>query len=302
MIKPICTACLTTVCMILQINTIHAQDTRLVRDPSISNDKISFVYAGDIWVADINGANVKRITAFEGVEADPHFSPDGNYIAFTAQYDGNTDVYIVSSNGGEPKRLTWHPTADMVRGWTPDGKEIYFASGRVQVPYDDPDQLWKISMQGGNATPFILPRAGNGKFSPDGKQFVYEEIVPWESEFRNYRGGQNSPLRIFDMKNYAVQKLPWENSRDIDPVWMNDHIYFLSDRDYAMNVWSYDINSKAVHQLTFFKEFDCKAMEGDDSKLIFENGGYLYTYTPGMDQPKKLSIHVDGDFPWVRLH
>ena len=302
MIKSICAVAFIVSCILLLNTSIFAQDTRLVRDPAISKDKISFVYAGDIWVADLKGANVKRITAFEGVEADPHFSPDGNYIAFTAQYDGNTDVYVVSSNGGEPKRLTWHPAWDMVRCWSPNGKEIYFASGRVRVPYADPDQLWKISMTGGNATQFILPRAGNGKFSPDGKQFVYEEIVPWESEFRNYRGGQNTPLRIFDLQTYAVQKLPWENSRDIDPVWMNDNIYFLSDRDFAMNIWSYNVSTKSVQQLTFFKEFDCKSMEGDNNKLIFENGGYLYTYTPGADRPVKLSIHVDGDFPWVRPH
>jgi len=277
-----------------------AQDTRLVRDPAISQDKIAFVYAGDIWVAGLDGSNVKRITTFDGVEADPHFSPDGTFLAFTGQYDGNTDVYVVSINGGEPKRLTWHPSADLVRGWSPDGSEIYFASGRARVPYPDPDQLWKISKNGGNPSPFILPRAGNGKFSPDGKLFVYEEVVPWENEFRNYRGGQNTPLRIFDMQTYAMEKLPWENSRDIDPVWMNDHIYFLSDRDFAMNVWSYDLASKSVKQLTFFKEFDCKNMEGNPSQLIFENGGYLYTFTPGTGAPKKLSIHVDGDFPWIR--
>src|SRR5678816_34345 len=131
MIKFFKAAVFAAVCILLLNTSIFAQDTRLVRDPAISKDKISFVYAGDIWVADLNGANVKRITAFEGVEADPHFSPDGNFIAFTAQYDGNTDVYVVSSNGGEPKRLTWHPTADMVRCWSPDGKDIYFASGRA---------------------------------------------------------------------------------------------------------------------------------------------------------------------------
>jgi len=293
---------LTAVCSLLLNTLAIAQDTRLLRDPAISKEKISFVYAGDIWVANLDGSDVKRITAFEGVEADPHFSPDGKQIAFTGQYDGNTDVYVVSNDGGEPLRLTWHPAADMVRGWSPDGAEIYFASGRVRTPYPDPDQLWKVPAKGGNATQFILPRAGNGKFSPDGKQFVFEEVVPWENEFRNYRGGQNTPLQIFDFKTYAVQKLPWENSRDIDPVWINDHIYFLSDRDFAMNVWSYDLISKTVHQLTFFKEFDCKSMEGDNNQLIFENGGYLYTYTPGSDMPKKLSIHVEGDFPWVRPH
>lgn len=281
---------------------VVAQETRLIRNPVISKDKISFVYAGDIWVANLDGSNVKRITAFEGVEANPHFSPDGSSIAFTGEYDGNTDVYLVAVTGGEPKRLTWHPGPDLVIGWSPDGREVVFASGRLRAPYPDPDQLWKISILGGNPTPFILPKAVNGKFSPDGKQFVYEEVLPWENEFRNYRGGQNTPLRIFDFQTYAVLKLPWENSRDIKPVWMNDMIYFLSDRDLAMNIWSYQVSTKKVQQLTFFKEFDCKNLEGNDTQLIFENGGYLYTFTPGNDQPVKLSITVEGDFPWVRPH
>jgi len=282
--------------------TAQAQDTRLLRDPAMSKDKIAFVYAGDIWLANRDGSNVKRITAFEGVEADPHFSPDGTTIAFTGEYDGNTDVFVVPTAGGEPKRLTWHPTRDLVRGWSPDGSEVIFASGRIRAPYPEADQLWKIALKGGNPSPLILPKAGNGKFSPDGKQFVYEEIVPWEQEFRNYRGGQNSPLRIFDFQTNSVLKLPWENSRDIDPVWKNNTIYFLSDRDLAMNIWSYDTQTKKLQQLSFFKEFDCKNMEGNDSQLIFENGGFLYTYTPGTEKPLKLSIHVEGDFPWTRPH
>ena len=288
--------------VLLRSTSVVAQETRLLRNPAISKEKISFVYAGDIWVANLDGSNVRRITTFEGVEADPHFSPGGESIAFTGEYDGNTDVFVVPSNGGEPKRLTWHPSADLVRGWSPDGAEVIFASGRARAPYPYPDQLWKVSTLGTNPAPFILPRAANGKFSPDGKQFIYEEISPWENEFRNYRGGQNSPLRIFDLQTYGVQKLPWENSRDMDPVWINDLIYFLSDRDLVMNIWSYHVQTKAMQQVTFFKEFDCKNLEGSNEQLIFENGGYLYTLAIGTDKPIKLSIHVEGDFPWTRPH
>ena len=209
---------------LLELSTAQAQDTRLLRDPAMSKDKIAFVYAGDIWLANPDGANVKRITAFEGVEADPHFSPDGATIAFTGEYDGNTDVYVVPTAGGEPKRLSWHPAPDFVRGWSPDGSEVIFASGCIRAPYPEADQLWKIPLKGGNPIPLIVPKAGNGKFSPDGKQFVYEEIVPWEQEFRNYRGGQNSLLRIFDFQNNTVIKLPWGNSRDIEPVCMHTNI------------------------------------------------------------------------------
>ncbi len=300
--KPIYFSTLFYFCVLMTGPQVFAQETRLLRSPTISHDKISFVYASDIWVANKDGSNVERITAFDGVEANPHFSPNGQSIAFTGEYDGNMDVYVVSVNGGEPKRLTWHPGVDMVTGWSKDGTKIIFSSGRKNAPYPDLDQLWEVSVEGNNPTPFNLPRASNGKFSPDGLQFVYEQIAPWETEFRNYRGGQNNPLRIFDLKTYATQKLPWENSRDIDPVWMDDMIYFLSDRDFAMNLWVYNIQTKTVKQVTFFKEFDCKNMEGDNETLIFENGGYLYTLTRGSDTPVKLTINVTGDFPWTRPH
>jgi len=280
----------------------QAQETRLLRNPAISQENISFVYAGDIWLADTDGSNVKRITAFEGVESDPHFSPDGKHIAFTGKYDGNTDVYTVPIAGGEPQRLTWHPGADLVRGWTQDGQHVIFASGRIKAPYPYPAQLWQVSTKGTTPTRLILPNAVNGKFSPDDKLFVYEEVFTWEKEFRNYRGGQNKALQIFDIETHEVEKLPWENSRDINPVWMDGIIYFLSDRDFGMNIWSYQVQSKQLNQVTFFTEFDCKNLEGNHDKLIFENGGYLYTLDAGTNKPVKLTINVKGDFPWTRPH
>jgi len=289
-------------CILLTGNTASAQGTQLLRSPSIHQNNLTFVYAGDIWMAKTDGSNVKRITAFDGVESSPHFSPDGQTIAFTGQYDGNTDVYIVPVNGGDPTRLTWHPGTDVVKGWTLDGENVIFVSGRKKAPYPDPDQLWEISKNGGNPTAFKLPRAANGKFSPNGKLFVYEQIAPWETEFRNYRGGQNNPLRIFDVNTFETIKLPWENSRDMDPVWMGDVIYFLSDRDFGMNIWAYNTQDKTVKQITFFKEFDCKSLEGDNETLVFENGGYLYTLAKGSNQPVQLSITVTGDFPWMRPH
>ncbi|MEK6481980.1 PDZ domain-containing protein [Catalinimonas sp. 4WD22] len=280
---------------------ILAQESRLLRNPAISADHISFAYAGDVWLADTDGSNVRRLTTFPGVESEPHFSPDGQQIAFTGEYDGNTDVFVVPVAGGSPQRLTWHPGADFVRGWTEDG-EILFASGRTQVPYPLPDQLWTVKTDGNMPEQFIVPRAVSGKFSPDGSQFVYEMIYPWESEFRNYRGGQLTPLRIMDLQTYEVEKLPWDNSRDVDPVWMGNKIYFLSDREQVMNIWEYDTQSKAVKQLTSFEEFDCKNLEGGNGTLIFENGGYLHTLNPEGGEPEKLSIEVIGDFPWARSH
>jgi tricorn protease len=165
-------------------STAAGQETRLLRMPDISSDHIAFVYANDIWIADRDGSGVRRLTTFEGAETNPHFSPDGRWVAFSGQYDGNTDVYVVSVDGGEPNRLTWHPYSDIVKGWTVDGTRILFASGRDVVPVPIP-RFWTIALEGANPEPLPLPRANNGHYSPDGSHLVYEMVTPWESEFRS---------------------------------------------------------------------------------------------------------------------
>ncbi len=278
------------------------QETRLLRQPSISATHVAFVYAGDVWVANRDGSNVRRLTTFPGNESVPHLSPDGANVAFTAEYDGNQDVYVVPVAGGEPKRLTFHPAPDGVKGWSNDGKFVVFASGRINAPNPDPDRFWKVPMQGGWEEPLPIPRIWEGKFSPNGKQIAYQMILPWENEWRNYRGGQNNPVRILDLQTLEQEKLPWEGSMDRDPNWVGDEIFFLSDRDFAMNVWAYHTKTKTLKQVTQFKDFDCKNLESGGGSLVFENGGWLYTLDPKGGQPKKLPIQVQGDFPWARPH
>jgi tricorn protease len=279
-----------------------AQESRLLRNPAISEANVAFVYANDIWLSSRTGAETRHLTTFDGAEREPHFSPDGRMVAFSGQYDGNTDVYVVRIEGGEPRRLTWHPGADMVRGWSNDGKRIYFVSGRTSVPYQSDARFWSVSLEGGAPEVLPLPRVVNGKYSPDGTRMVYEMVNPWESEFRNYRGGQNNPIRIIDLKTLDVEELPWEGSGDHHPVWVGNTIYFLSDRDYASNVWAYDLQSRTLEQKTFFSEFDSKNLEAGAGFLIFENGGYLYVMNTEGGEPEKLSITVRGDFPWARPH
>jgi tricorn protease len=279
-----------------------SQETRMLRNPAISSNHIAFVYAGDIWTADTDGSNATRLTTFPGVEADPAFSPDGKTIAFTAVYDGNMDVYVLPVSGGEPVRLTWHPGPDLVVGWTPDGSKILFTSGRQNVPNPDPNSFWTVPATGGQVEKFIVPRGVTGTFSPDGKRFAYQKILQWESEFRNYRGGQNNPVRLIDLTTLEVEKVPFDNSNDKDPVWLENKVFFLSDRDLAMNVWSYDTHTRQVKQETFFKDFDCKNLEGGGDRLIFENGGFLFTLNAAGGQPVKLPVRINGDFPWMRPH
>jgi len=290
------------VVLVLACSELFAHEARLLRNPDICGEKVVFVYAEDLWVASINGGEARRLTTFPGVESNPRFSPDGKFIAFTGEYDGNQDVYIIPVGGGEPKRLTWHPAPDLVRGWTKDGRKVVFTSNRNAAPSASIYKFWTIGVNDKMPEPLPVPRIFKGKFSPDGSKIVYQMIFPWETEWRNYRGGQNNPVRIIDLKSLEVQKLPWEGSNDNTPVWIGDKIYFLSDRDFCMNVWSYDINTKELIQKTHFKEFDCKNLESGKEKLIFENGGYLYVLGPEDEEAHKLSISVHGDFPWARPH
>ncbi len=291
---------LLVIASLITLPALANDEARLLRMPAVSADHVAFVYAGDIWITGHDGGTATRLTTFPGLERDPRFSPDGQTLAFSGQYDGNRDVYLVDINGGEPRRLTWHPGPDQVRGWTPDGRSVLFASGRTSAPYDDA-KLWTVSRDGGYPEVLPIPRAFRGDFSSDASHLAYELVEPWEVEFRNYRGGQTQPVRIIDLKTFDLVKIPGMDANNICPVWLGDTIYFLSDRDLAMNVWAYDTTTQAVVQLTHFKEFDSKNMSGADGTLIFENGGYLYTLRPG-GEPVKLSITLRGDFPWARPH
>ena len=287
--------------LLLVVPHTTAETARLLRNPAIGRDHVAFVYAGDIWIVDRDGGDARRLTTFHGAETEPHFSPDGNRVAFSGQYDGNTDVYVVPLAGGEPRRLTWHPHDDSVTGWSNDGNRVLFSSGRTTVPRPWP-RLWTISVDGGMPEELPIPRAFDGTFSPDGKKIAYEMLNAWDVEWRNYRGGQAQPIRLIDLATHEVEKIPGPESVNATPVWLGDSIFFLSDRDWAMNVWEYDTASGSVTQRTHFKEFDCKRLEGGAGALVFENGGYLYTLDAGGGEPRQLQIQLAGDFPWARPH
>ncbi len=291
---------LKTFLLCLTITVATAQETRLLRQPDINNNQIVFAYANDLWIVGKSGGNAVRLTSYQGSESNAKFSPDGTTIAFSGQYGGNTDVYIISVNGGEPKRLTWHPSADIVRGWSPDGKVI-FSSNSESVPYGS-TKLWAIGVNESMPTALPMPRANRGEYSPDGNFFAYEYVTPWDEEWRNYRGGQNRPIWLINLKDNSLKKLPWENSHDMQPVWMGEQIYFLSDRDNTMNVYAFEVSTSKLEQLTFFKEYDVKWLGSGGEGLIVEYGGDLYTLSPSTKKTEKLKIEVKGDFPWLMPH
>ncbi len=283
------------------VQTSSDAGTRLLRQPTLSATQIAFEYGGDIWIVSRTGGEARRLTSTPAVEADPYFSPDGRWIAFTSDRSGVEAVYVVSADGDDPRRLTWSPAGEHARGWTPDGTQVLFASGRASAPTAYA-KLFTIPVNGGPAHQLPAYMGFRGAFSPDGKRIVVDRVDRWDVEFRSYRGGQNTPLTITDVSSGAEQRLPNERTMDIEPVWIGTTIYFLSDRDWATNVWSYDVPSGQLHQLTHFTDADVKTLTGRDNTLVFEENGWLWSMPAAGGEPRRLTITVRGDFPWSESH
>ncbi len=273
--------------------------TRLLRTPSISAQHIAFAYANNIWVVQRAGGAARRLTSFQGQAQNPKLSPDGTVIAFSAEYAGNTDVYTVPVDGGQPVRLTWHPGADVVQGWTPDGRTIVFASSRATWAASAVPRFWTVPLTGGVETAMPMPRANQGKISPDGGRVAYRMASSWDDERRNYRGGQNRPIWILNLKTMALDTTPFTGTKEMDPAWVGDVVYFLSDRDGVSNVWSYDTKSKKLAQVSTFTDFDVKSLDAGGGAVVFEQAGYLHEYDLKASRSHVVPITAAGDFPWM---
>lgn len=279
--------------------TGFSQETRLLRQPTISNSEVVFVYANDLWKAPIKGGDAIRLTSDDGYESNPHFSNDGTMIAFTAQYDGNTDVYVIPATGGEPKRLTYHPSGDFVQGWTSDNK-VLFRSSREGRPTQT-TKFYTVSLKGELPKAVNVPRAAYGEFSKDGKYLAYTPITSWDAEWRNYRGGQAMPIWILNMQNQKLVKTPQKDKeRHLDPVWYNGNVYYISERDYTSNIWSYNLATKQEKQLTFHKRFDVKSLDANSNGIVYEQGGYIHFLNPNTSTTKQIPITVHGDLNYAR--
>lgn len=272
----------------------------LFRQPTISKTQIVFSYGGDLWSVSRDGGDAKRLTTGVGIETNPYFSPDGNSIAFTGDYDGNTDVYVIPTTGGVPKRLTYHPAVDEVSGWTPDGKNVLFTSTRNSS--SNYSRLYSFPMDGGGLpVEMPLPMVNRAWLSPDGNYVAYEPLSQWQEDWKHYHGGQTQPIWIAKLSDSTVEKLPRENSNDKCPMWIGNKIYFLSDRNGGVvSLFSFDTKSKQVEQIVDNKGLDIKYASAGANSIVYEQFGTIYTLDAGSKNPKKVNISVRGDFPGVR--
>jgi tricorn protease len=268
--------------------------TRLMRYPDVWKDQVVFVYAGDLWISKTAGGEARRLTAHPGDELFPKFSPDGKWIAFTGEYDGNSDVYVIPSEGGEPRRLTYHPSNDMVLGWSRDGKKVLFRSNRNSAPPDF-TRLFLVPLEGGMPEMLQVPRASLSSFSPDGERIAFN---PTSQEFRTwkrYRGGWNNYIGLYDLKRNTYEELPRSGGLDMFPMWHGNAVYFVSDRDGVMNLYSYDLPSKRTRKLTNYTEYDVKWPSLGPDSIIYENGGLLYVCELASGQSRNVPVKVATD-------
>ena len=287
----------------------RSDEARLLRFPTIYKDQVVFTYAGDLYTVSAKGGTARRLTSSPGFEMFPKFSPDGKTIAFTAQYDGNTEIFRMSSQGGEPKRLTWTATLErddvsdrmgpnnITLGWTPDGKEVLFRS-RMSTFNDFIGQLYTVSAEGGISKPLPLPRGGFASYSPDGKKLVYNRIFREFRTWKRYRGGMCDDLWTYDFASKKTEALCTTPDQEIEPMWHGGKIYFLSDREASkrMNLYVIDPATKETKKLTDFQDFDIKFPSVGDSAVIFEQGGWLWKWDIATAKLDKIPVEISEDF------
>jgi tricorn protease len=274
----------------------NTSDTRMLSEPAVSARNIAFMYAGDLWLANLDGGNPRRLTSDLGDKSNPVFSPDGKQIAYSAIVDGNADVYVLPVEGGIPKRLTYHPGADLAQGFAPDGKSVLFTSPRAAFN-NRYRKLYTVPVNGGVETELEIPNAARAAYSPDGKRVAYNPFSPAFLQWKHYRGGTNSILWLYSFGDKTVEKIPQPATRanDVDPVWMGDTVYFRSDRNGEFNLYAYDLKARAVRQLTSHTDFPVLNIAAAGNTLVYEQAGYLHSVDLASGQAHKLTIGVSAD-------
>lgn len=287
----------------------RAEEARLLRFPATNGSEVVFSYGGDLYKAPIGGGEAQRLTSHIGYEMFARFSPDGKSIAFTAQYDGNTEVYLMPAEGGEPRRLTYTATNsrddlgdrmgpnNIVLTWSPDGKQIVYRN-RISSGFDG--KLWTISPEGGMSQAIPLPEGGFCSYSPDGKKLAYNRVMREFRTWKYYKGGMADDIWIYDPEAEKVENITDNVAQDIMPMWIGEEIFFISDRDRTMNIFVYNTRTRQTEKVTNYTDYDVKFPSSNGQVIVYEHAGYLYKLDPKTRQSQKISITLASDNIYAR--
>ena len=280
------------------------ETTLLLRQPTISGEHIVFVYAGDLWRSNRDGSSPLRLTSSPAEENNPYLSPDGSMVAFSAEYEGNTDVYIIPVNGGTPVRLTWHPGDDLVMGWSATGDEVAFVTRR-ETDHGRSGELYHVSVDGGAPEKQMEARFFSGRWNADGSRLAYFDIRPGynglyggTAGWRGYRGGSTPTIRIFDAVENTIQYIPGERVNDIQPFWMGDDVWFISDRyEKRLNLHRYDPETENIERITDQADWDIHWAAGHGNTVVYAAGGALYELDTTNGESERIGITINPDLP-----
>ncbi len=282
-----------------------AEKAHLFQSPALSRESIAFGYAGDLWTVSRDGGRAARLTIGVGLESAPLYSPDGSTIAFTGEYDGNTDVFTIPAAGGVPHRVTYHPAPDVAVGWSPDGARILFRSTRESSSRYT--QLFSVPAGGGEATRLPLPMAYQGQMSPDGSQIAYSPLAPAFGfdyttfvAWGNYRGGRASTIWITGLSSLESAQIPHDRASDFFPVYIGQYVYFLSGRAGHIGIFRYDPGTKAVAELLHNAGPDIRSLAGEGTTLVYDQLGEIHLFDTATGRNRRVPIEIQADLPEVR--
>ena len=288
----------------------QSQEPLLMQEPTLNASHIVFAYGGELWSVSREGGAALQLTSGPGQKSNPHFSPDGKWIAFTAQYGGNHDVYVMPAEGGEARQLTFGRGPDTVEGWTPDGKSVLFRSSLKSYSIRF-EQLYTISTEGGPTHEIPLPMGYQGSYSSDGTHLAYTPLpreifflgVPLRHAFwAHYHGGLASQVWIANLVDSEVVKVPHENASDFNPMWVGNKIYFLSARTEPITLYAYQADSKSVSRVVENHGMDIISASAGPGAIVYEQFGSLHLFDLASGHEHEVHVNIRGDFPEVRTH
>lgn len=296
---------------LITITTLAQEGAAILRFPTMHGDNVVFTHGGDLYWVDADGGMARKLTSDPGFEMFAKFSPDGQWIAFTGQYDGNTEVYLIPAEGGEPTRLTYTATLNrddisdrmgpnnIVMGWTPDSKHIVFRS-RMKSFNSFKGQLFKISIEGGLPEQLPFATAGFCSYSPDGKQIAFNKVFREFRTWKYYKGGMADDIKIFNFETKEMRTITDNLAQDMQPMWYGNTIYFLSDRDRTMNIFKYNLNTNQVSKVTNYTDYDVKFPSLGDEGIVFEQAGRLHILDLGDNSVTDIAVEIADDNRFAR--